>query len=66
MQKLGGSISRRPLDDVLSEVEANQDAADEAAKAARKTLREQRKAEKKEKREDRVANLKSKFAGSKS
>lgn len=59
--KAGGRISRRLLDDVISELEAQQDAADAAAKAARKAAREQKKQERHDKNEDRIAALKAKF-----
>ncbi|GAA4835385.1 hypothetical protein GCM10023221_10460 [Luteimicrobium xylanilyticum] len=57
----GGTIARRPLDDVIAELEANEEAADEAAKAARKALREKKKAERAESRSERVEALKAKF-----
>lgn len=57
----GATITRRPLDDVLAEVEAEEEAAEEARDAANAKLREQRKAERKENREERIAKLKAKF-----
>ncbi len=60
--KYDGAIVRRPLDEVLSELEAQQDAAEAAAEAARKKLHDEKKAEKKEKHEERVEKLKAKFS----
>ena len=60
--KYDGAIVRRPLDEVLAELEAQQDAAEAAAEAARKKLHDEKKAEKKEKREERVEKLKAKFS----
>lgn len=54
-------ITRRPLDEVLSELEAQEDAAQAAQDAADQTLRDQKKAERKENREERIAKLKAKF-----
>jgi 20S proteasome alpha/beta subunit len=58
---MGGTFVRRPLDEVVAELEAQQAAAEEAEKAARKAIREQKKQEHKETREQRVAALKAKF-----
>jgi uncharacterized membrane protein len=58
---MGGTIVRRPLDEVLAELEAQQAAAEEAEKAARKAIREQKKQERKETRQQRVDALKAKF-----
>ena len=58
---LGGTIVRRPLDEVLTELEAQQAAAEEAEKAARKAIREQKKQEHKEAAQQRVDALKAKF-----
>ena len=60
--KYNGAIVRRPLDEVLSELEAQQDAAEAAADAARKKMHDEKKAEKKEKRDERVQKLKAKFS----
>ena len=57
--EMGGTIVRRPLDEVIAELEAQQ-AAEEAEKAARKAIREQ-KQERKETRQQRVDALKAKF-----
>ena len=57
----GGKVSRRPLDEVLAELEAQDEAAREADKAARKAIREQKKQERKEDFQKRVDALKEKF-----
>ena len=57
----GGKVSRRPLDEVLAELEAQDEAAREADKAARKAIREQKKRERKEDFQTRVDALKAKF-----
>ena len=57
----GGKVSRRPLDEVLAELEAQDEAAREADKAARKAIREQKKRERKEDVQTRVDALKAKF-----
>jgi uncharacterized membrane protein len=62
MADLGGTVVRRPEGDVLSELEAAEDAAHAAQAAAQKTIREQKKAARKGKREDRIAALKAKFS----
>jgi uncharacterized membrane protein len=62
MGELGGVVVRRSEADVLTELDAAQDAADAAQQAARKAVREKKKAEIKEKREDRIAALKAKFS----
>jgi uncharacterized membrane protein len=61
MRGLGGTVTRRPTDDVIAELEATEDAAAAAKAAARKTLREQKKAERKETLEERKAALKAKL-----
>jgi uncharacterized membrane protein len=58
MAKLSGEVSRRPVGDVMSELEAAQEATDAAAKEARRKMREQRKAEVSEKFGQRVGKLK--------
>jgi uncharacterized membrane protein len=58
---MGGTIVRRPLDEVLAELEAQQAAAEEADKAARKAIREQKKQERKETFQQRRDALKAKF-----
>ena len=62
MGDLGGVVIRRSEADVLTELEAAEDAANAAQAAARKAVRDKKKAEIKEKREDRIAALKAKFA----
>jgi uncharacterized membrane protein len=61
VSEMGGTIVRRPLDEVVAELEAQQAAAEEAQKAARKVIREQKKQEHKETRQKRVDALKAKF-----
>jgi uncharacterized membrane protein len=58
---LGGTVYRRPQDEVLAELEAQEEAAVEADKAARKAIREQKKQERKEDFQTRVDALKAKF-----
>ena len=62
MANLGGTVVRRSEADVLSELEATEDAAHAAQAAARKAIREKKTAEIKEKSEDRIAALKAKFS----
>jgi hypothetical protein len=61
MRKLGGEVTRRPLVQVLDELDAAEDAADAAAREARKKLREQRKTELSADLDERVASLKEKL-----
>jgi uncharacterized membrane protein len=61
MTKLGGQITRRPVADVMSELEAAEAAADAAAREARRTVREQRKAELSADLDERVGKLKEKL-----
>jgi uncharacterized membrane protein len=61
MAQLGGSVMRRPLDQVEAEVAAAEDAQEAAAKAARKELREQRREQTKEKVKAKIDELKAKF-----
>jgi uncharacterized membrane protein len=58
MAKLGGEITRRPLDEVMSELEAAEMAAEAAALEAHKTLHAQRKVEVKANFDERVGKLK--------
>jgi uncharacterized membrane protein len=58
MAKLGGEVTRRPLDDVMSELEATEAAAEAAAREARKELRQTRKAEMTADLDERVSKLK--------
>jgi uncharacterized membrane protein len=62
MGDLGGVVIRKSEADVLTELEAAEDAANAAQAAARKAVREKKMAEVKEKREDRIAALKAKFS----
>ena len=57
----GGKVYRRPQDEVLAELEAQEEAAVEADKAARKAIREQKKQERKEDFGKRLDALKAKF-----
>ena len=61
MAKLGGEVTRRPVAQVMDELEAAEDAADAAAHAARKAVREKRKAELSSRVEERVGKLKEKL-----
>jgi uncharacterized membrane protein len=61
MERLGGTIVRRPLEDVEAEIAALEDAQRAAKKAARKRLHEQRRAETKEKIQAKIAELKAKL-----
>jgi uncharacterized membrane protein len=45
MTKLGGEVTRRPVADVMAELDAAEAAADAAAREARKVVRQQKKAE---------------------
>lgn len=57
----GGAIVRRPLDEVLGELEARQAAEEEAARAAREALRERKRQERKENLDQRIEALRAKF-----
>jgi uncharacterized membrane protein len=57
---MGGTIVRRPLDEVVAELEAQQAAAEEADRAARKAIREQKNKERKEDFQQRVDALRAK------
>ncbi len=59
--ELDGTIMRRPLDEVLSELEAEDAAAEAAQKAARRELREQKRVERKEKHSERIEKLASRL-----
>jgi uncharacterized membrane protein len=61
MAKLGGEVTRRPLADVLDELELADAAAEAAAHEARRTLREKRKAELSANLDERVGALKKKL-----
>jgi len=62
MGDLGGVVLRKSEADVLTELEAADDATHAAQAAARKVVRDKKTAEMKEKREDRIAALKAKFS----
>jgi len=61
MGRLGGTVARRPTDEVIAELEAAEDAAAAAEAAARKVVRERKKAETKQKLDERKAALKAKL-----
>lgn len=61
--RYNGFIDRRPLDDVLAELEGEQQARSDAAEAARATLRAERKKERHEHRDERIAKLTAAFDG---
>jgi uncharacterized membrane protein len=61
VERLGGTIVRRPLVDVEAEIAGAEDAQRAAKKAARKQLHEQRRAQMKEKIQAKIAELKSKL-----
>jgi uncharacterized membrane protein len=61
MAKLGGEVTRRPLDEVMNELEQAESAADVAAIEAERKLLEQRKVEAKADFDERVGKLKEKL-----
>ena len=61
MARLDGEVTRRPVAEVMNELEAAEDAADAAAREARRAIREQRKAEVHAGVEERVGTLKEKL-----
>jgi uncharacterized membrane protein len=61
MYRLDGEVTRRSVVDVMSELEAAEEAADAAAREARRTLREKRKADLHAGVEQRVGKLKEKL-----
>lgn len=61
MERLGGSVTRRDVYDVETEIAAAEDAQHAAKKAARKALHEKRREERKEKVEAKIAELKAKL-----
>jgi len=61
MGKLGGEVTRRPVVDVMDELEAAEEAADAAAREARKSLHKKRKAELSANLDERVESLKEKL-----
>jgi long-subunit acyl-CoA synthetase (AMP-forming) len=62
MADLGGIVVRRSEADVLTELEAADDAADAAQAAARKAVREQKMAEVNQNHEERITALKAKLS----
>lgn len=62
MAELGGVVLRKSEADVLTELDAAEDAANAAKAAARKAVREKKMAEIKVNREERIAALKAKFS----
>ena len=58
MKKLGGEVTRRPVADVMAELDAAEEAADAAAREVRRTIREKRKAELSAGFDERVGQLK--------
>ena len=56
--KLGGEVTRRPVAEVMAELEAAHEAADAAVREARRSMREQHKAELKGGIDERVGKLK--------
>jgi uncharacterized membrane protein len=61
MAKLGGEVTRRPVFEVVAELEASEEAANAAALEARRELAKQRKSEMKEDLNERVGKLKEKL-----
>ncbi|MGZ4411665.1 MAG: DUF1269 domain-containing protein [Gaiellaceae bacterium] len=61
MYILGGEVTRRPVAEVMGELEAAEEAADAAASEARRVVREQRKAEIHADVDERVGKLKEKL-----
>jgi uncharacterized membrane protein len=61
MKKLDGEVTRRPVGEVMDELEAAEEAADAAAREARRTLREKRKTELTASLHERVGKLKEKL-----
>jgi hypothetical protein len=61
VERLGGTVVRRPLDEVEAEIAAAEDAQHAAKVEARKKLRAERREEHKEKVQAKVADLKGKL-----
>ena len=59
--KLGGTVARRPVSEVLAELEAAEAAAEAADREARRTIRDKRREERKEAWDKRVADIKEHF-----
>jgi uncharacterized membrane protein len=62
MGDLGGVVVRKSEADVLTEIDAAEDAANAAQAAARKAVREKKLKEVKEERDERIARLKAMFS----
>ena len=61
MKKLDGEVTRRPVAEVMGELEAAEDAADAAAREARRTVRAKHKADVSAGVDERVGKLKEKL-----
>jgi uncharacterized membrane protein len=61
MAKLGGEVTRRPVGQVMDELEAAEEAAEAAAREARRTVRAKHKAELSADMDQRVGTLKEKL-----
>jgi uncharacterized membrane protein len=61
MAKLGGEVTRRPVEEVMSELEAAEKAAEAASREARRVLRDERKAEVTADLDERVRKAKEKL-----
>jgi uncharacterized membrane protein len=61
MAKLGGEVTRRPVGEVMDELEAADEAAEAAAREARRTLRQERTAEVRASVDERMGKLKEKL-----
>jgi len=61
MYTLGGEVTRQPVDEVMGELEAAEDAADAAAREARRVVREERKAKVHADVDERMGKLKEKL-----
>jgi hypothetical protein len=61
LRALGGEVTRRPVAEVMGELEAAEEAADVAAREARRELREKRKAEVHTNVDERVGKLREKL-----
>jgi uncharacterized membrane protein len=64
MKKLDGIVTRQPIDAVMREIGAAEDAADAAAREARRKVREQRKAELHEHADETATKVKEKLHAS--
>jgi hypothetical protein len=64
MYTLGGEVTRQPLNDVMVELDAAEEAADAAAREARKVVRDKRKAAFEAGADERKGKLKEKLHAS--